>query len=70
MKNMNLIIHFLPMKNKIFFTFLLLFFSIFLNVEIQANETGNLRVIQKKVNEISNNIRCFFKSLSLDQAVP
>ena len=46
------------MKNKIFFTFLLLFFSIFLNVEIQANETGNLRVIQKKVNEISNNIRC------------
>jgi len=46
------------MKNKIFFSFLLLFFSIFLNIEIHAKETSNARVIQKKVNEISNNIRC------------
>ena len=46
------------MKNKFFFISLLLFFAIFLNGNIQVNATTNNGIIQKKVNEISNNIRC------------
>ena len=44
------------MKNKFFFISLLLFFAIFLNGNIQVNATTNNGIIQKKVNEISNNI--------------
>ena len=46
------------MNNKICFTYLLLFFSLFLVSKTQADETINNNIIQKKVNEISNNIRC------------
>ncbi len=46
------------MKNKTYSKFFLLFFYIFINIELQANETKTINIIEKKISEISSNIRC------------